>query len=60
MGIEVKNTIELKQLYAVFHKIKLAEYGSSVEIRDTFTATTEDIYCCYQKELNAQAQIGKN
>lgn len=56
----MENTITLEQLYILFSKIKTISYGSTLEIRDNFKADTEMIFYSYQKELNAQAQIGMN
>jgi len=56
----INNLITLEQLWAVFTKIKLIPYGSTIGIRTSFKADTEMIYNCLQKELNAQAQLGMN
>ena len=55
----MEDTITLEQLWAIFTTIKLATYGSIVEIRGAFV-DTEMIFHAYQKEVCAQAQIGLN
>ena len=54
----LEGTITLQQLWALFTRIKLVPYGSSVEIR--FTVDTEMLYNSYQKELYAHSQLGMN
>jgi len=56
----MENTITLEALWAIFSKIKRVSYGSSVELRSEFKVDTEMVYNCFQKELNAQAQICMN
>ena len=58
--IEMEDTIGLKTLYLIFGKIKMAPYGSSVEIRESFTADKEMVYYAFQKELVAHSRISMN
>lgn len=56
----MEDTITLETLWIIFSEIKRTSYGSNIEIRSGFVADTEALYNCFQKELNAQAQISMN
>lgn len=53
----MEDTITLKELRALIKKIRRIEYGTQVTIKNGFTANSEQIYYCLQKEVYAQSQF---